>query len=593
MIDESSNSLKPCNVGARYSFNPPRPWQSYLGPLRHRCLILAAVSIVLTLPLYAQILLDWMRELETDPSYSFALLLPFVAGYLGYRRIEADRHSLAAPLRCPDPAGIPVVLGGCALLVIGDLTTIVFLSRLSFLIVSAGFIITLLGRHAMRSLAFPFGLLFLALPLPALVYLPLTFQLQLLSSVLAAHMLQAAGISVLREGNLLILHHTVLEVAEACAGLHSLFALSALACIISYLFLHGPLRRILLILSAIPVAIGLNAARITSAAVAVNFWGPEASEGFVHASIGVVVFTIGSLMMLFISRGLARPQGGADAVARAPGSSGEPAAAASEIPLWAVIVIVLVTLAIHCRGLRTVQAEPLRDQLAYFPRDIKDWHGRDLTLTDRQFSSLGTHDVLMRDYQDHQHEAPVLFHVAFYSRQQQGSTMHSPLHCIPGSGWEVERRRLIPLQLSKAAPPFDANEVVFQRENSRILVLYWYLEQGTPQASELKGALHTMWSSATSGRSFGCLIRFSTPITTNTQDALTRASAFATVALPILMERFLPAQDAAKSAAPRPRHLSFLKIRPQVLLAYQIAPGLSYPPGRARSQEAHRHSCVD
>jgi exosortase D (VPLPA-CTERM-specific) len=502
-------------------------------------------SIALVLALYVPILRDWIADLEGDPSYSFALLLPFVAGYLAYRRLHEVPVVGAARLVRLDAVGVLVVLGGCALLIIADLSTIVFLSRLSFLIVIAGLIVTFLGRGTMRRMAFPFGILLFGLPLPALIYLPLTFKLQLLSSVLATRLLHLAGVFVVREGNILVLRNISLEVVEACAGLHSVFALAALACIVGYLFLRGPIRRILLVLSAIPIAIGLNAARITSAALAANLWGPDAAEGFAHTSMGIAIFAIGTLIILFVGRRLGGSgQGRIDDVTEA--SSFARSSAAAGISVLAVIAILSITFAIHLEGMRTVQAEPLRAPLAAFPLDIDNWRGSDVSLTESQFNSLGTRDVLMREYSDGQQEAPVLLHVAFYPRQQQGSTMHSPLHCIPGSGWEAERRTLTPLSIGESGRPFNANEVVFRHENDRILVLYWYLEQGDPQTSEFRGAFKTMWDSATEGRSYGCLIRFSTPITTTTENALARTSALAAATLPILDQKFLPAPKITK-----------------------------------------------
>jgi len=504
------------------------------------------ISITLVLALYGPILRDWAIDLVADPTYSFALLLPLVAGYLGYRRLfEEGRHS-DQPLIRTDPGGFLVVLAGCALLVVGDLTTVAFVTRLSFLIVIAGLSLVFLGRKATRRLAFPYGILFFGLPLPALVYLPLTFRLQLLSSVLATHMLHIVGMTVIREGNVLILPNMSLEVVAACAGLHSLFALGALAAIVGYLFLTGIVRRGLLFLSAIPIAIALNAGRVTLAAVAAHLWGPTAAEGFAHSSMGVAIFAIGTLIILLVSGKLANSRRVSDAVPAAAIATEEPPGAFAVFPALAVISILLIAFAIHRQGLRAIQSEPLRESMASFPRDIGNWHGRDIDLTDRQFSSLGTRDVLMREYSDDRHDAPVLLHVAFYPRQQQGSTMHSPLHCIPGSGWEVEHRMLTPLEFDHSGAPFDANEVVFGREDDRILVLYWYLEQGSPQASEFKGAFQTMWDSATAGRSYGCLIRFSTSITTTTPDALARTSGLVAVALPILVERFFPAPEGSK-----------------------------------------------
>ena len=540
--------MEPSNGVVTRSVNSPREQQcrQFILERSRWPAIGFAISIALTLALYGPILRAWAIDLVTDPTYSFALLLPLVAGYLGYRRLFREGGFTDKPLIRADFGGFLVALGGCALLVVGDLTNIAFVTRLSFLVVIAGLALVFLGRKVSRRLTFPYGILFFGLPLPALVYLPLTFRLQLLSSVLATHILHIVGMTVMREGNVLILPNMSLEVVAACAGLHSLFALGALAAIVGYLFLTGAVRRALLFLSAIPIAIALNAGRVASAAIAAHLWGPSAAEGFAHSSMGVAIFAIGTLIILLASSTLANSRRVSNAVTVATIATGEPPGPPAVFPALAVMAILLVAFAVHHQGLRAIQSEPLRESMASFPREIGNWHGRDVVLTDRQFASLGTRDVLMREYSDDRQDAPVLLHVAFYPRQQQGSTMHSPLHCIPGSGWEVEHRMLTPLQLDHSGAPFNANEVVFGREDDRILVLYWYLEQGSPQASEFKGAFQTMWDSATAGRSYGCLIRFSTPITTTTPDALARATGRVAVALPILIERFLPAPEGSK-----------------------------------------------
>jgi exosortase len=113
---------------------------------------------------------------------------------------------------------LPVIAAGLGLLIAGLLGAELFLPRVSILVTLVGSLLFVLGWRALRILAFPIGFLLLMIPIPAIIFNQIAFPLQLLASQVGEAGLNAAGVPVLREGNVMILAHTTLEVAEACWG---------------------------------------------------------------------------------------------------------------------------------------------------------------------------------------------------------------------------------------------------------------------------------------------------------------------------------------------------------------------------------------
>src|SRR5262249_22318595 len=145
---------------------------------------------------------------------------------------RARRVLRALPPR-PDPAGLAIVVLGILLLTIGQFGAELFLTRISLLVVIAGSIWYLWGAAHLRHVGFALVLLLLVIPLPSLILSRVSFPLQLLASRTAETALSVAGVPVLREGNVLVLPHGALEVAQACSGIRSLSSLIALALMMS------------------------------------------------------------------------------------------------------------------------------------------------------------------------------------------------------------------------------------------------------------------------------------------------------------------------------------------------------------------------
>src|SRR5207244_1888849 len=155
-----------------------------------------------------------------------------------------------------------------------------FLSRISLLGVLAGMILFLFGWAHLRALAFPLAFLLLMIPLPAIIFNQIAFPLQLLASRAGEYAISAADIPVLREGNVLVLANTSLEVAEACSGIRSLISLLTLGIVYGYFTDRRTIVRVVLAASTIPIAIVTNGGRVAGTGIAANYFGPEAAQGF-------------------------------------------------------------------------------------------------------------------------------------------------------------------------------------------------------------------------------------------------------------------------------------------------------------------------
>jgi exosortase len=233
-----------------------------------------------------------------DGNYSHGWLIIPLAAYFAWER----RTQLAAlPLK-PSSFGLVVIAGSLLVLLAGLLGAELFLSRVSIVGTTAGIIVFLFGWAHLRTLTFPVAFLLLMIPIPAIIFNQIAFPLQLLASQFGEFCMASAKVPVLREGNVLILANTTLEVAEACSGIRSLISLVTLGLVFGYFSDPRTWVRTAIVLSAIPVAIVANGLRVAGTGIAAQWYGPAAAEGFFHDFSGWAVFAVAFVLMLLIHR---------------------------------------------------------------------------------------------------------------------------------------------------------------------------------------------------------------------------------------------------------------------------------------------------
>jgi exosortase len=249
--------------------------------------------------LYRNVILKLVSDWSIDENYSHGFLIVPLAAYFAWERRDRLR---ALPVE-PSNIGLLVVLASIALLTFGVLGAEVFTTEVSMIGSLAGSILFLGGWARLRVLLFPLAFLLLMVPLPAIIFNQITFPLQLLASRFGESVLVISQIPVLREGNIIHLANTSLEVAEACSGIRSLITLLTLGIVYGYFMDNRGWVRTGVALTTIPVAILANGLRVAGTGIAAHHYGVAAAEGFFHSFSGWLVF-IAAFLMLFLSHRL-------------------------------------------------------------------------------------------------------------------------------------------------------------------------------------------------------------------------------------------------------------------------------------------------
>ena len=279
------------NEDARTSTAPVPPW-----PFRNTSFVWGSLLIVVLIAavyyrVLAKLVIDWWQI----PDFSHGFLVPVFAAYL----IWVKRRTLVNTRIAPAWSGVAVVALGLIVLILGVFGAELFLSRVSLLILLSGLVLCFGGWELLKELRFVLLVLLLAIPIPSIVFNEITLPLQILASKLASALLPLFGVPVLREGNVIELPAMKLEVAEACSGIRSLVSLFTLSIFYGYFLEKSFLRRAVLALASIPIAIAANAVRILGTGLCVQYWDPDKAQGVFHEFSGWVIFLV-SFGCLFV-----------------------------------------------------------------------------------------------------------------------------------------------------------------------------------------------------------------------------------------------------------------------------------------------------
>jgi exosortase len=311
---------------------------------------------------YATVLVKLFHDWWTDENYSHGLLIPLIIGYI----LWTQRDKLAR-----EPVRPSLLLGGAAIvfalfaLWAGIAGAELYTQRLSLILLLAGITVYFWGLTLLRLVLVPLSLLFLAIPIPAIIFNKIAFPLQLFASRCAVWSMSVLGIPVLRQGNIIELkplnsfETKKLEVVEACSGIRSLMTLVTLAVVFAY-FSHTPSddppdsgkrfswlrsygfwRAVILVISAVPIAILTNAFRVSGTGILAHYYGTAVADGFFHSFSGwamyivafILLFGIGMILDRFKPAQADGEQVGKQSEKRAEGKSSETETAVSITPV--------------------------------------------------------------------------------------------------------------------------------------------------------------------------------------------------------------------------------------------------------------------
>jgi len=270
--------------------------------LNRRNTIFAFVATLgLTAYVYYPVLLHMIRTWKADPDYSHGFLIVPLSLYFAYEKTPKLKKAKLEGSWW----GVAVLAFGVLALCIGELGGLLTSLRSGFVITMMGLVLLLAGKQVFRILLFPMCFLFLMVPLPQTLVNIIAFPLQLIAAGWAVSALQTIGIPTLLEGNIIHLSHTELFVAQACSGLRSLMALLTLGVVFAQFFRPGKIgQQAILVASTIPIAILVNAVRVTITGYLAHNFGREAAGGFIHEFQGMITFSMAFLLLLAEARGL-------------------------------------------------------------------------------------------------------------------------------------------------------------------------------------------------------------------------------------------------------------------------------------------------
>jgi exosortase len=261
----------------------------------------AVAGVTVFLWAYANTLVALTERWANSPQYAHGFLVPgFALAVLFFRR-----QKLAVAQLRPSGWGLGLLLAGAALRLGGAFFYYPWLGELSLLPSLAGLCLLLGGWAALRWAWPAVAFLLFMLPLPYLVEGAMAQPLQRLATRASTYALQTFGLPAVAEGNVVLVNETPLNVAEACNGLGMLVLFFAISTAVAFV-VHRPLwERLLLVASAVPIALAANVARITVTAVLHETVGHEFAQVVFHDYAGWLMMPL-ALGLLGAELGLTR-----------------------------------------------------------------------------------------------------------------------------------------------------------------------------------------------------------------------------------------------------------------------------------------------
>lgn len=267
----------------------PPPAQSHPSPL-----VLTVIGLLLIAGWNQHFLWLWHKGWHNE-YYGHGFMIPFITGYLIYRR----REEMAAAPREGFLIGLPVIILGLALHVAAILKDVNFPQGFALVTVIIGLVIWLWGWPATKVILFPLIFLLFMVPMGRLLVDKFAQPMQLWAARLAGGSAAFLGLPVVREGTSLQIPGYRFEVAIPCSGLKSAIAMTALGALYAYVLVAPMTKRLLIFFMSLPAALVANTVRIWMTLIMAQSFGPKAAEGFFHSLSGMFVFVI-ALVALFL-----------------------------------------------------------------------------------------------------------------------------------------------------------------------------------------------------------------------------------------------------------------------------------------------------
>jgi EpsI family protein len=206
--------------------------------------------------------------------------------------------------------------------------------------------------------------------------------------------------------------------------------------------------------------------------------------------------------------------------------------------LTAVLLLAGTALLLHSRA--AIDRNPSSAPLSQFPVNLAGWTGADQEIDQETLDVLGAGDFLSRIYTQSASQEPISLFIGYFPTQRTGQTIHSPKHCLPGSGWVFESSSSEDL-VDASGRQNRVGEYIIANGAAKQFVIYWYQAHGRTVANEYAAKIYMVTDAIKMNRTDGALVRVITPIGSNedVSSARKRAEEFAMRLAPLL-PRYIP-----------------------------------------------------
>lgn len=217
-----------------------------------------------------------------------------------------NRHALKDVIVSPAPfAGWTILLCGLATMIVGRSQDVLLVEVLSEIPVISGCIILLAGWRVFRVFAFPIGFLAFSAPPPGWLVDAGTVPLKAFVSDVVTQVLYSLGYPIAQNGVMIMIGSYQLLVKDACAGMNSIFALSAIGIFYVYAISTGSrIHNAILLLSILPITIAANFLRVLALVLIAYHGGIDTVEGAAHEVTGVALFVVAIFLLLLVDKSL-------------------------------------------------------------------------------------------------------------------------------------------------------------------------------------------------------------------------------------------------------------------------------------------------
>jgi exosortase D (VPLPA-CTERM-specific) len=445
--------------------------------------------------------------------FSYCYVVPLLFGYLVFTKWNTLRE---IEIR-PSYVGFPVLFLAGALQFIGWIGSLQTLAFISIWVCLVGFALLALGTRMVKALAFPFFILLFIVPLPPFLNNLFTFNLKLISSALAVDMMQWAGLSVFREGNVIDIGVTQLQVVDACSGLRYVYPLFMMGLMFAYLFHRKLWQRMVIILGTVPISMFANALRIAVTGFLSVHVSQELADGFFHGFSGWLVFLVSFVFLALLSWLLnlwkSKPSHVQTVEEKSEGrkSLGFDLSRLRQSFFWTASVMILAFWMLHT-SFASALIVPATKGFKHFPNVIGNWQGKKMYLSDDILRSLWADDYVQVSFTNTKTHANILLFVPYYKYQETRRNAHSPVSCLLGGGFAPLSRDIIRRDFP---PPFgevEIRQMVLEKGGLRLLANYWFQQRGRIIGSDYWNKWYLFQDAVTRRRTDGALVRLEMPL---------------------------------------------------------------------------------